>query len=124
MSKKQTLVINFANRRVLLETIASYWPWSTREVHEATRYGIAYLLRSGEKVDAYGNDELSRNKAIAFLDKHYPITKFTAQKCAVCVRDGKDCSSTYSCYSYNNFEGFKRKEENESSTKNVHQKQS
>ena len=109
MSKKQVVVINYAGRRILLETIASYWPWITREQHEDTRYGITYFLRSGEKIDAYGNDGLSRDKAVAFLDKHYNITKFTGQKCAVCAKNSNDCSATYSCYSHNDFKGFKRK---------------
>ncbi len=112
MSKKLPLVINYADRRILLEAIASYWPWAKKNSHEEIRYGIAYFLRSGEQVDASGNDEPSRDKALRFLDKHFKPTRFSGQRCTVCIHYGaEDCYNDHNCTSFNHHKGFKRKEE-------------
>ena len=111
MSKKRTVVINYAGRRVLLETIASYWPCITRADREEPKYGIEYLLRSGEKVDASGDDKPSRDKAIVFLDSYFKPDAFTGNKCDVCAIKDKDCNSKYGCRPYNGYQGFERAEE-------------
>ena len=120
MGKKRSPVICFAGRSVLLETIASYWPYSNKEANGYTIRGIAYVLRSGEKVTAQGDDKMGQDRAIAFLNKHFKPIEFTAWKCEACVGKTEENNRCGGCYEYNNHKHFERKK-NESSTKNVHQ---
>ena len=125
MSRKRPVVINFANCRVLLETIANYWPDSeVGRQNEDDEFGIIYISRSGNKIAANGNDPVARDEVIAFLDNYFRPVEFLAWKCELCAMEAPKCDSERSCYSYNNYKGFVRKEKHEPSTKSIHQEES
>jgi uncharacterized protein (DUF1330 family) len=109
--KKRPVVISYGGIRVLLDTIATYWPYNEQGNTNGTwQHGIHYALRSGETETAKGDDKVSRNAALKFLDDHFAPTHFKSNKCQVCVRsaDRPDCSSKHDCRMYNNFPKFKR----------------
>lgn len=108
-------VIKYAGHRILLETVASYGPIFLSERNSATKYGIRFTLRNGLIEEALGNDELSRNKFIAFLDKHFKPTEFLAYKCDVCsnFKDNGYGSCDLHCNDYNNYRHFKREEKDD-----------
>ena len=111
MSKKRPTVINYSGRRILLDTIASYWPYSEHPSRGYRQYGIEFITRSGESITPHGNDEISRDKAIRFLDSYFNPDLFTSQKCYVCALRSKTCETDHKCREYTGFTAFKRKED-------------
>jgi len=127
MSKKRPPVINYNGQRILLETITGYIGIHLDRDSEADQHGVRFHLRNGEIIEYMGNDRECRDKVLNFLDDHFKPISFFANKCQVCA-DHTPSTSGYcqvrECNAWENYPKFKRKEENESSTKNVHQKQS
>jgi len=115
MSKKSPVVINYGGHRVRLDTIATFLPIYTIQRNESNHYGIRFHLRNGEEIDIKGNDEVSRDKAIAFLDNYFKPVLFTLDKCQVCIhqeeRKRGDCYKVFDCAEFKGLRGFKRRGE-------------
>ena len=72
MSKKRAVVLDYNGQRILLDTIAGYVPvYSNKEGEKDTKYGIRFHLRTGEVIDQMGNDDVSRNKVVKYLDDYF-----------------------------------------------------
>jgi hypothetical protein len=115
-NKRKKLVLNYNGQRIDLDTIAGYQSISLRVRHEPTEYGVRFDLRSGTVIEQLGDDIVSRNKVLKYLDGHFKPDEFTANKCQACEHheDGKknDCYSKHSCNSYGNWKGFQRMKDN------------
>ncbi|MDX1314239.1 MAG: hypothetical protein R3356_01950, partial [Eudoraea sp.] len=77
-------MIRFGGKRVLLSTVASYWPTKTDGRGVGTKYGIDFLLRNGEIINGFGSDPDARDKLLEFLDDHFTAQYFQSDKCTVC----------------------------------------
>jgi len=111
--KKKSVVISYAGTRLLLETIVGYVGVYLDASSKATRYGIKFYIRSGEIIEALGDDKLSRNNLLEFLDKHFDAVHFEAYMCNVCIHEEArdDCyQNRDQCGHWGNRQHFKRKE--------------
>jgi hypothetical protein len=110
--KKKVLgqVLCYANTRILIDTIATYVPVYERQSGASmTKHGISFVLRNGETQCTMGDDEVQRDKVIAWLDAHFEPVKFYANQCQVCThRDDEDFCNTNSCREYNGHKSFER----------------
>lgn len=115
MSKPKNVIISWSTLRLSLDTVCAYYPFFKSEVGGSSKYGITFVLRSGGKQSSSGDDEVSRDKLLAFLDEHFNTQSFKANKCDVCARRDKKAKSGgctqkpgETCYSYNNYKRFQR----------------
>ena len=116
MSKKQPVVINYNGLRLALDTIAGFLAIYSNGKHERNvKYGIRFFLRSGQQIEQLGTDERSRDKMMAFMDKHLNAQKFPGNKCQVCANwtrpdRGKTCA-TPGCGDWERYPKFKREKD-------------
>jgi hypothetical protein len=114
MAKKE-IVIDYGATRVLLSTVAAYLPIYNGARNSITKHGIRFHLRTGEIIEQLGDDEVSRDKVLAFIDVNFKPTKFTANRCTVCSNytgNGEsDYCATSSCSEWENYPKFERKKE-------------
>jgi len=114
-NRKMSVVLDYNGQRILLDTIAGYAAMYKDKRGEITEYGIEFSLRTGEIIEQYGNDQISRNKVLEYLDDYFKPDKFTANRCQVCEhkedkRNG-NCYSKHDCTTYKGLLGFKREKE-------------
>lgn len=117
MSKKRAVVLNYNGQRILLDAVAGYTPlYKKKERGSEAQYGIRFYLRTGEVIDKMGNDDVSRDNVIKYLDDHFKPDHFTASKCQVCIHKQDEalskCSSLYDCSSWGGKRGFEREKAN------------
>ena len=117
MSKKKEVVINYHGLRLLLGTVGGYCGIYLSDRHSnMTTYGIRFELRTGERVEQLGNDEVSRDKVLKFLDNHFKPLYFSGNLCQVCVHKednrNRDCYSKHDgCNDYNGYKSFEREKD-------------
>lgn len=115
-NKKRRPVLDYNGQRIDLSNIVGYGSISLRVRHEPDQYGIRFDLRSGTIIEQLGDDSVSRNKVLKYLDDYFKPDGFTANKCQACehYEDGRknDCYSKHSCNSYGGWKGFKRMKDN------------
>lgn len=115
MNKKRPIVLDYNGQRILLDTIASYIGVHSTAENSPDKYGIRFYLRTGEEIERVGNDEVSRDKVLKFLDDHFKPDFFFANKCQVCVhkedRAKRQCFEKHDCIDYRGMKGFKREKD-------------
>lgn len=108
--------IRYGCQRILVETIAAYVPIIKNKAGIDEKYGIRFHLRTGESIEHMGNDELTRDKALRFLDEHFGPIGFTAHKCEACVHRTSTGRCDKRCYQYDGYPRFQRRQEDDGST--------
>ena len=113
MSNKKLVVLNYNGQRIVLDTIAGYCGIYRTEKSTTTKQGIRFELRTGETIEQLGNDEVSRDKVLEFLDNHFKPEYFTGNLCHVCIHKKDavtgDCYTKHNyCNDYHGFRSFER----------------
>ena len=116
MSKKRCVVLNYNGQRIVLDTIAGYCGVYKDDRSTTTKHGVRFDLRTGETIEHMGNDEVSRNKVLKFLDDHFKPESFTANKCQVCAHKednrNNDCFSKHNnCSDFRGYSSFEREKD-------------
>ena len=114
MSKKKVIVVSYAGQRISLDAIAGYCPIHKSTNRGPNEYGVRFNLRTGEAIEMLGDDIVSRDKVITFLDSYFSPAIFTSNKCQVCAIYKKSALSnncSQSCHDWDGYQMFKRKED-------------
>jgi len=113
MSNKKSVVLNYNGQRIVLDTIAGYCGIYRADRNTTTKQGIRFELRTGKTIEELGNDKVSRDKVLGFLDNHFKPKYFIANLCQACIHkeDSKtdDCYTKHNnCNNYHRFKSFER----------------
>jgi hypothetical protein len=103
-------MVEYANVRVRLDSIVNYWPVYKNE-SSGDRHGILIDKRDGDTLNIFGDDMVSRDQFVLFLDNHFKVKSFNTNKCTVCANKTKGCSSEFNCRGYNGWPKFARLKE-------------
>ena len=126
-NKTEPEMISYGNLSLLVDTIAGFYPFQDTKSIGPDDYGIKFFLRSGDSITAQGNSKILRDRVVKYLQTRITTVIFLAQRCHACAnfeqRPGTDsmaCVREYltaredgRCVSYEGYQEFKPKPEEE-----------
>lgn len=95
--KIEPKMISYAGVHLVIDTIAGFYPTHTPIGADNDDFGIVFVLRSGENVEAMGDSRALRDRVIEYLEIRIPTVEFPALKCEAC-KNYKEDEEKGGCY--------------------------